>query len=286
MAWPVDGRGRTVPARSADALPAEQFQDELVETIVRTALTAGLGYGMPEGITQAQGRLFHATYLTHFSFFAWRFPSWLQAIGSQCPHQDVRRTIIEDCVDEEVGDVDADGRCHIDVLYEEAEACGVTREEISLVEPTPIVLASCHAFENFARTLGWETGMAALSALEIIQSEPAVKLRNKLLAEMFTPEQLAKAAGGRDSESLAAATGVDADKMVFAAIHAYKDQFHGGGELKLLVKYGVTREIQQGMLWGAKAGCSVYITMRQEIDRIARAAIGLGPRERMVPIGG
>jgi pyrroloquinoline quinone (PQQ) biosynthesis protein C len=257
-----------------------EFQDRLVDTIVRQAMQMGGGFGFPEELDQDQGRLYHATYLKHFSFFAWKFPSWLMAVADQCPYQDVRRTVIEDCVDEEVGDVDADGRCHIDVLYEEAEACGVTREEIAATQPTPIVLACVHAFENFARTLGWETGFAALSGLEIVQSEPAVKLRNQLLAERFTPEQIAQSRTGRDADALAARTGLPAEKLVFAAIHAYKDQFHGGGELKLLVKYGTTRQIQEGMLWGVAAGIDVYCAMRAEIDRVARATVGLAPRDR------
>jgi pyrroloquinoline quinone (PQQ) biosynthesis protein C len=280
MAWPVDGRGRGVPSRGADAWSAEEFQERLIETIVRKSMQMGSGFAFPDELDQDQGRLYHATYLTHFSFFAWKFPSWLMAIACQSPYQDIRRTIIEDCVDEEVGDVDADGRCHIDVLYEEAEACGITREEIAATEPTPIVLACVHAFENFAHMLGWETGFATLSSLEIIQSEPAVKFRNKLMAEMFTPEEIAQGRSGRDADSLAERTGLPADKLVFAAIHAYKDQFHGGGELKLLVKYGTTRQIQEEMLWGASAGIDVYCAMRGEIDRLARAAVGLAPRVR------
>jgi pyrroloquinoline quinone (PQQ) biosynthesis protein C len=261
-------------------MPEEEFQDQLVEAIVLEMLAnMGSGFSFPDGLSQEQGRLYHATYLQHFSFFAWKFPSWLMAIASQCPYQDVRRTIIEDCVDEEVGDVDANGRCHIDVLYEEAEACGMSREAIAATQPTPIVLASVHAFENFSRTLGWETGFAAVSGLEIVQSEPAVKLRNKILAERHTPEELEASRSGRDSAALAERTGVPADKLVFAAIHAYKDQFHGGGELKLLVKYGTTRQIQESMLWGAKASLKVYSAMRTEIDRIARAAVGLGSRD-------
>jgi len=285
MAWPADGRGRSVPPRSADARSEEEFHDLLVDTIVRKAMAMGGGFSFPEELDQDQGRLYHATYLKHFSFFAWKFPSWLMAVASQSPFQDIRRGVIEDCVDEEVGDVDADGRCHIDVLYEEAEACGVTREEISATHPTPIVLACIHAFENFSRTLGWETGFAALSGLEIVQSEPAVKLRDKILAASLTPEEITKGRSGRDADALAARTGIPAEKLVFAAIHAYKDQFHGGGELKLLVKYGTTRQIQDGMLWGASAGIDVYCAMRSEIDRVARATVGLGPREQMIIAG-
>lgn len=256
----------------------EEFEERFVDVVVRTRLSMDAGYAFPEGLDQQQARLYHATFLKHFSFFAWKFPSWLQAISSQCPFQDVRRTIIEDCVDEEVADPDAAGRCHIDVLYDEAEACGMSREEIAATQASPILLACVHAFENFSRTLGWETGFAAMGALEIGSTEQAVTLRKKLLSE----EQLAHGSSGRDSVTLSERTGIAPEKLVFAALHSYKDQFHGGGELTLLVKYGTTRSIQESMLWGAKAGLEVFLVMREEIDRLARAAVGLPPRERIV----
>jgi len=278
MAWPTDGRGRGVPPRSADAMSEEEFKERLIDTVVRTRLAMDAGYAFPTELDQAQGRLYHATFLQHFSYFAWKFPSWLMEVASRCPYQDVRRTVIEDCVDEEVADVDADGRCHIDVLYEEAEACGLPREEIAATQATPIVLACVHALENFSRTLSWQGGFAALSALEIGSTKEAVTLRKQLLSET----QLASGLSGRDSASLSERTGVPAEKLVFAAIHAYKDQFHGGGELKLLLKYGTTREVQEEMLWGTKASIEVFCAMREEIDRIARTTVGLPPRERIV----
>jgi hypothetical protein len=34
------------------------------------------------------------------------------------------------------------------------------------------------------------------------------------------------------------------------------------------------------MLWGVAAGIDVYCAMRAEIDRVARATVGLAPRDR------
>lgn len=278
MAWHVDGRGRGVPQRSADAMSEQEFQDKLIDTIVRANLHMYAGYAFPQ-LDQAQSRMYHATMLKNFSFFAWKFPSFLMAIASRCPHQDVRRTIIEDCVDEEVSDVDAGGRCHIDVLYDEAEACDMPREEIATTEPSPLILACIHALENFARTLSWEASLAAMSALEMGSSVPAQALRKQLLEAELTPEQIAQGRSSRDPRPLAERTGLSPDQLVFAALHEYKDQFHGGGELALLLKYGRTREIQEEMLWAAKASVSVFVVMREEIDRLARAAVGLPPGE-------
>lgn len=275
MAWPVDGRNRKAPEYSSNAMSEQEFEDRIIETVVRARLNMDAGYAFPDGLDHAKGRLYHGTFLSHFSFFAWKFPSWLMEIASRCPYQDVRREIIHDCVDEEVADDEADGLCHLDLLYEEVEACGIPRAQVAALEPTPVVLACVHALENFSRTLSWQGAYAAMAALELGSTKQAVELRKKLLSE----KQLAAGMTGRDSASLSERTGLPAEKMRFASHHAYKDQFHGGGELKLLIKYGTSREIQEEMLWGAKASVDTFCVMRQSIDVMARAAVGLGPRE-------
>lgn len=253
----------------------EEFQGAVVEAAVQTSLRMFAGYAFPESLDEEQARKFHGTFMTYFSFFAWKFPSWLMNVAAACPFQDVRRTIIEDCVDEEVGDEDANGRCHIEVLYDEAEACGVSREEIFAAEPTPVLLACIHALENMSLTLGWETSFAAMSGLEVLSSRPAVDRRNEILASFLTPEQIEQARSSRDAAALAKRTGLKPEQLMFAALHEYKDQEHGGGELKLLVKYGRTRELQESMLWAIRSGIEVFGVMREEINRLACAAVGL-----------
>ena len=277
MAWTVDGRGRHVPDVRPGAMSTDEFEQKLIEAVVLPSLELFVGYPLPK-LNQAGARLYHATFLQYFSFFAWGFPSWLMAAASRCPHQDVRRTVIEDCVDEEVGDDEVGGRCHIDLLYEEAEACGITREQIAATEPTPIILACVHALENFARTLSWEGGFAALAALELLNCPPGRELRSKLLSERCTPEQIEAAKSGRSSAGLAERTGLPAEVLIFGSHHEYKDQAHGGGELVLLKKYATSREIQESMIWGARAGVSVFNVMWEEIHRLARAASGAPPR--------
>jgi pyrroloquinoline quinone (PQQ) biosynthesis protein C len=224
-------------------------------------------FAVPEQYDQAQARLYHATSLKYFSNFAWRFPSWLLEIAARCPYQDVRREIIEDCTDEEVGDEDAGGRCHVDVLYEEAEACGISREEIASTEPTPLINTCVLALDDLARTLPWEASFAAIAGLEIMQSKPAVDLRNKLM----TDEQRA-AAEAVVSASLPERLGIESENLLFNALHAYKDQFHGGGELALLTKYATDARIQAEMLWAVKTGIEVFGIMGAEINRLATAA--------------
>lgn len=282
MAWPVDGRGRQAPERSVDAMSEQEFHDRYIETVVQAAVPLFIGVAPPTGVTQAEARLHQATYLKYFSFFAWKFPSWLAAISDRCPFSDVRKTIIEDLVDEEVGDMEAGGRCHIDILYEEAEACGITRAEIAATEATPAIVTCVHAFENLARTLSWQGSFSAIGSLEILQSEPAVQRRNELIPQIATPESLDANRVANIGNSLPERTGLSAEQLVFQSHHAYKDQFHGGGELALILKYGNTKAVQEEMLWAAKASVGVYCIMRAEIERLSFAAIGREVQPRFV----
>jgi pyrroloquinoline quinone (PQQ) biosynthesis protein C len=266
---PYDGRDRRTPEWTSDSSP-EEFQDRLVETVVTTAMASMNRPGsIPEHYDRAQARLFHATSLKYFSYFAWRFPSWLLEIASRCPYQDVRRELIEDCVDEEVGDEDAGGRCHVDVLYEEAEACGISRDEIAATPPPRMIQTCVLALDDLARTLSWQASFAAIAALEIINSKPAVEMRMSLMSE---EEQAAAAAA--ISSSLPERLGIPGEDLLFNALHAYKDQFHGGGELELLVKYGTDARTQSEMLWAANAAVQTFGIMYTEIQRLAAEAVG------------
>ncbi|BBY38020.1 hypothetical protein MMAN_21540 [Mycobacterium mantenii] len=265
---PYDGRDRGAPEWTSSISP-EEFQAQLVEVIVKTAAEhMKKPFAIPQHYDQTQARLYHATAMKYFSFFAWRFPSWLLEVASRCPYQDVRREIIQDCVDEEVGDEDANGRCHVDVLYDEVEACGIAREDVAATPPSPLIQTCVLALDDLARTLPWEAAYAAIAGLEIMNSKPAVELRMKLM----TPEQIESAMSAMSS-SLPERLGIPGDDLLFAALHAYKDQFHGGGELELLAKYGCDNRIQQEMLWAAKTGFETFALMVNEIDRLALATV-------------
>jgi pyrroloquinoline quinone (PQQ) biosynthesis protein C len=265
---PYDGRNRFAPEWSNGDRP-DVFEARLVETAVKTQRESFPNLSIPSEYTQAQARLYHATWLTSFSYFAWRFPSWLLEVAARCPYQDIRREIIEDCTDEEVGDEDAGGRCHVDVLYEEAEACGISREEIASTEPTPLLQTCILAFDDLARTLPWEASYAAIGAMEIISSKPAVELRSKLM----TDEERA-ASSAALSASLPERLGLESEDLMFGALHQYKDQFHGGAELALLVKYATDARIQAEMLWAARTSLQVLGIMLGEGRRVAIDAVG------------
>lgn len=266
-----DGRDRTAPAYAPDAMSSEEFQDAYCEAIIREILNGLPDVTPPEGLSVEDARRYHGTFMQYFSFFAWRFPSWLMAVAAACPYQDVRAGIIEDCVDEEVGDPDVEGRCHVDVLYDEAAACGVPREEIVTTQPSPVIFAVINALENLARVNGWLPGYAALSALEIMSSEPAVKIRTRLTSQASTDEYDRKLSSRTLHEKLDVAVG----DLRFFELHSYKDRFHGGGELALLVKYAYTGELQDQVVAAGQAGAQLFCLMAREIVRLAHEAVGL-----------
>jgi pyrroloquinoline quinone (PQQ) biosynthesis protein C len=276
MTMPYDGRSRPTPVYAEGALAPEEFQREYVDALMGAWIEHVPAVGPPPGMAPEQARRFHGTYLKYFSFFAWRFPSWLLAVATQCPYQEIRKEIIEDCVDEEVGDPDADGFCHIDVLYEEAEACGISKQEIYDAEPTPEILTAALAFENLSRTLGWLPGFAAVAALEISHSEPAMEARARLTGADQAKAYGQELGGSTFHERL----GLPEGALKFFALHSYKDRFHGGGELALLVKYANTRSLQLESLWAARASVQVLGVMSREIIRLCYEAVGTEVDER------
>jgi pyrroloquinoline quinone (PQQ) biosynthesis protein C len=183
----------------------------------------------------------------------------------------VRKEIIKDCYDEEVGDPDAGGRCHIDLLYDEAEECGISREEIVKAEPTPVILSCIHAWDNMTRTLGWFPGFAAISALEITQSEPAAKARERLVG-VEASKRFAQDLGGITFHER---LGLPEGSLRFLALHSYKDRFHGGGELAMIVKYAYTRQLQKEALWAAHASIQLMTVHAKEIRRLCDEAVGM-----------
>jgi len=123
------------------------------------------------------------------------------------------------------------------------------------------------ALDDLSRTLSWQASFASIAALEIINSKPAVEMRMSLMSEADKA-----AAEAAISTSLPDRLGIPGEDMLFNALHAYKDQFHGGGELELLVKYGSDALIQDEMLWGAKTAIEIFGIMYTEIQRLATEA--------------
>lgn len=267
----IDGRGAGAPAYEPGALSPEKFEREFCDVLMETWVREMPRVAPPSKATPAQARTYHATYLKYFSSFAWNFPSWLMNSASRCPYQDMRITVISDCVDEEVGDDEADGLSHIELLYRECEGLGVPREEVTATEPTGPILTALQAFENLSRQLSWLASFAAVSALEIAQAKPAMEARVRITSADKAEAYLQELGGQAFHEIL----DVPAETLAFFAHHAYKDQDHGGNELALIVKHAYTKQLQDEVIWAVKASVHAFAVMSQEIVRLCHAAAGL-----------
>ena len=172
-----------------------------------------------------------------------------------------------------MSDPDADGMCHIEVLYYDSGQLGITREEAEAFEPTPIFMACMHALdkpEPNADVAGRLRrggrpgkhpggGQAGLSRKGRVrgpvggQRQPggeALRHPGRLLDERRSPSGKGSAPRRR--------------------------------VLDILKKYATTREIQEETFWAIKTARSFRaITTREQI-RLARAAIGLPADELVV----
>ena len=161
-----------VPSESdAAALPPDEYEARFLQVQADTVRAFRNHPPIPDEVLNDRdtARRYFGVWQMNHSFFAKMFPSYLMNIAAKCPYQDVRREILHDCWDEEVSDPDADGMCHIEVLYYDSGQLGITREEAEAFEPTPIFMACMHALDNLSRTLTWQGGYAAVGGLESIR---------------------------------------------------------------------------------------------------------------------
>lgn len=252
----------------AKILLPEELERAILETAVGVQREYPRFFPLPGGIDVPGARKYEGTVKRYFEYFSRKFPSMLLNVASRCPHLEVRQEILKDCYDEEVADPDTQkftpappgGISHREVLYRDCEKLGVSREEVDNTEPTAIIFACVHALDNMSRLLPWQAAYMALAVTEL-HSHPEVKA----------------ATGGsvaRDNASLQK-LGLQEGDLVGGPLHAMKDQLHGGGEIKLIIKYSDTPEMQQQVLESARRGLQVFNIMRREIHRVGLQAVGL-----------
>ena len=251
-----------------DTLPPDEFEHRFLQAQTEATKSFRNHPALPDEVLNdpEKARRFFGVWQMNHSFFAKMFPSYLMNIAAKCPYQDVRREILQDCWDEEVTDPDADGMCHIEVLYYDSQKLGISREEAEAFEPTPIFMACMHALENLSRTLTWQGGFAAIGGLESIRV--AVKRGYFEKGEFEGPW----AASASTVEELC---DIPRGSLMNAGLHQSKDQLHGGGVLEILKKYATTRELQEETFWAIKTARSLRMITTREQIRLARAAIGL-----------
>jgi pyrroloquinoline quinone (PQQ) biosynthesis protein C len=255
--------------RSPDALPVEEYEHRFLQAIAESFRAFRVDHlPLPDIVftdTKVARRFFGIERMLH-SIFAKLFPSYLMNVAASCPYQDVRQDILKDCWDEEVADPDAGGVPHIEVLYRDAEAMGIARDEVENFEPTPVLMACMHALDNLTRTLPWQGGYAAMGGLEAARVAVARGYMRK------DEDAIAASHKGRSVEEIC---GLPEGTIKLWRLHASKDLTHGDDCLKVLKKYCTTREIQQLTFWAVKTARSFRVVTNREQRRIAMAAIGL-----------
>src|SRR6266545_4017959 len=133
--FPLDG--------NAPALSPEEYEHSFLQAVADSFRAFRSDLVLPQEVlnnTTVARRFFGTERMLH-SFFAKMFPSYLMNVAAKCPYHEVRQEILRDCWDEEVSDPDAEGMCHIEVLHRDAEALGVSRDEVENFEPTPVLMA-------------------------------------------------------------------------------------------------------------------------------------------------
>ena len=266
---------RVPPEADGPPLSPEEYEGRFLQAQADVVRTYHNHPPIPDEVRNdpEKAKRYFGVWQMNHSFFAKMFPSYLMNIAARCPYQDVRREILHDCWDEEVTDPDADGMCHIEVLYYDSRQLGITREEAEAFEPTPIFMACMHALDNLSRTLTWQGGYAAIGGLESIRV--AVKRGYLDKGEFEGPW----AASANTVEKLC---GIPHGSLMNAGLHQAKDQLHGGGVLDILKKYATTREIQEETFWAIRTARSFRMITTREQVRLARAAIGLPADELLV----
>lgn len=255
--------------RTANAPSTEEYEHRFLAAQAETVKSfRNNSPPLPEQVLhdRTKAKRFFGVYQMTHNFFAKMFPSYLMNVAAKCPYQDVRREILKDCWDEEVGDADARGMCHIEVLYHDAELLGISREEVEAFEPTPVFIACEHALENLSRVLLWEGGYAAIGGLEAIR----VAISRGYLTKEEFPDLCP--GGAPMVEELC---GIPKGSLMMSPLHQAKDQVHGGGVLGILKRYAVTREMQELTFWAIKTSRSLRMITERERRRVAQAAIGL-----------
>lgn len=191
----------------------------------------------------------HAMHLARFSFFAWAFPSWLMSIASRCPpgraqgdHRGLRRRR---------------GRRHgrrRPLPHRRALRRGgglrrLSRDEVVALQPSATIKACIHAWNDLATNYPWEVSYAAISGLEMGSTTQAVELAQEDHPRDDGRRRSPKRPPPRSPNPSRAHRRRPGDARVRRPARL-PAQFHGGGGLAMLLKYGTNREKQEQMISG------------------------------------
>ncbi len=86
-------------------------------------------------------------------------------LSANCPELSIKQKILRHEYEEVIKD-DYTDRGHLELVIRQAEAIGMTPEEVNAVEPLPITRACLYAWAWMTREKNWVEGMAALTVTE------------------------------------------------------------------------------------------------------------------------
>jgi len=193
--------------RSLDA-ETQFFLREIEQTIDRHGLLKHPFYQLWN-----EGRLSRdilAEYAKQYYAHVRAFPTYLSAVHSRCPDLPVRQLLLENLMDEELGEEN-----HPELWLRFGESLGVSREEMQSAEPLPSTVESVNALRRLTERDDYRDGVAALYAYESQVPDVARSKR----------------------EGLAAFYGIDDDGAVkFFTVHEEADLEHRADEQRILVE--------------------------------------------------
>ena len=169
-------------------------------------------------LTQETIKEYASQYFQHVS----SFPRYLSAIHSNCDDIHVRQALLENLVDEELGDEN-----HPELWMRFAEGMGNTRDQIANTIPITETKDLVDTFNKLSKSDQYHIGLAALYCYESMQPEIS-ETKKKGLQKYYGI--------------------VDENALKFFTVHMHADKWHREVIRKLLVELSNTKQKQQEIL--------------------------------------
>jgi len=150
------------------------------------------------------------------------FPRYLSAIHSNCDDIQVRQTLLENLVDEELGDEN-----HPELWIRFAEGMGNTRDQIANTIPMKETKDLVDTFNKLSKSDQYHVGLAALYCYESMQPEISETKKDGLQNHYGI---------------------TDENALKFFTVHMHVDKWHREVIRKLLVELSHTKQKQQEIL--------------------------------------
>ncbi|HEX6511997.1 MAG TPA: iron-containing redox enzyme family protein [Chloroflexota bacterium] len=161
----------------------------------------------------------------HFTKDLWAF---LAATYANCPHSDVRATIMEN-LSEEIDPADP----HLQILLGFASACGVSPEEIKASKPLPTTWGLKDWLTRISTRQSWIESAAGMHI--------GMESQMPTMAAKIIP-------------ALREKYGLSESDIRFFTLHHEADQEHGGRIYELVGKYATTPEVQEAVRQAVREG--------------------------------